>query len=147
MNQGLNELNNFPSPNKEIFLNFIDGINNLGWWVIITSGYRSVEEQRKLWVINKKNAKPGNSPHNHYRAIDISPVNKKTKIQLYKISAKQDWLDSGIPQLAVSLGLKWGDFANYVDRVHFEMPRDYKMNVEQHLVDDESKKKPRIIKD
>jgi len=147
MNQGINKLNNFPSPNKEIFLKFIAGINNLGWWVTTTSGYRSYDEQKRLWLANKKNAKPGNSPHNHYRAIDINPVNKKTRKQLYKKSAKQDWLDSGIPQLANSLGLKWGDFANYVDRVHFEIPRNGKVEeIKYNENSDEVSSKSKIYK-
>ena len=44
------------------------------YFVFVTSGYRSHEKQKKLYAQNHKNAKPGHSPHQSKRAMDINLI-------------------------------------------------------------------------
>jgi hypothetical protein len=67
------------------------------------------------------NAAPGKSKHNYYAAIDmnISDPNNRTFLK----AEREPWLSSGIVALAKSVGFLWGgDFANYVDSIHFYTP-------------------------
>ena len=90
--------------------------------VLVTSGYRSSEQQARLHKRNPKNAKPGRSKHNHRLAMDINLV-KWGKI-VRKADSKETWLATGVPQLAKKLGFRWGgDFRSYHDPVHFELRR------------------------
>ena len=64
------------------------------------------------------NAAPGKSKHNYYAAIDmnISDPNGRT----FKKAEREIWQTSGIVDLAKSVGFEWGgDFAKYVDSIHF----------------------------
>jgi len=64
------------------------------------------------------NAAPGRSKHNYYAAIDmnISDPNGRT----FKKAERKIWQTSGIVDLAKSVGFEWGgDFAKYVDSIHF----------------------------
>lgn len=126
-NENIGKLNNFPSPNKDIFYNFIEKINDLGWYVIITSAYRTSAEQERLKNKDERNASAETSAHRFYRAIDINVFqinqNNSRINQLYKNSSTKKWEDTGIIELAKELGLKWGGYFNgYPDRVHFEIP-------------------------
>lgn len=127
MNKNLNKLNNFPKDKKNLFINFINEINKLGYWVNITSSLRTYDEQKKLYNKNKLNAKPGTSPHEFYNAIDINLIDKKSGFVFLKKTNKSIWINSKVPYLANSLGLKWGgDFKNYSDNVHFEISNNEK---------------------
>lgn len=105
------------------FVQLIQGINKLGYAVDITSGKRDFAEQFALHELNSKNAKPGHSRHELGGAIDLNLINRTTQVRLRKTSLKQDWLATGVPQLATQLNIKWGgqDFATYYDPVHFEL--------------------------
>lgn len=122
-NQNTYLLNKYSQIPKNVFTNFVNGINQRGYLVIITSGVRTVEEQKALYKQNSKNARPGHSKHEAGIAIDINIVNEKTKVKLTKSSSSADWLATGIPQYAKSIGLKWGgdSFRDYHDPVHFEI--------------------------
>jgi len=110
---------------QEKFRKLIDTIENkLGYEVIITSGYRDFAKQQRLKEQNPKNARAGYSAHNYGIAIDVNV--KKDGKQLYKNSPKQDWLATGIPQLAKKQGFRWGgDFENYYDPIHFGLGHIY----------------------
>ena len=107
------------------FRKLIDDIQKkTGWEMIITSGYRDFAKQASLKRQNPKNARAGYSEHNYGIALDM--VAKKDGERLYKSSSKGKWLETGIPQIAKSMGFRWGgDFANYHDPVHFGLGHIY----------------------
>ncbi len=103
---------------QNLFRQFITEVQNSGWHVLITSGYRTFAQQAADYAANSSNAQPGYSYHNYGLAIDINASNGSQWLR--KATAKQDWIDSGIPAIAESFGLTWGgNFSNYADNVHF----------------------------
>lgn len=110
------------------FRALLRAIEASGWRVTVTSGYRSFAKQAALYAADSRNARPGRSHHNYGLAIDINAANKDGRA-LRKASPKSEWLASGIPQLAKSMGFAWGgDFAGYYDPVHFDLKNDYPMD-------------------
>ena len=105
------------------FTNLIQAIQDRGYNVLITSGYRSFKKQSDLHQENKKNAKPGYSLHNYGLAIDL---NLQKGVKLWKKNTdRQAWIDTGIPDLAKKLGFRWGgDFKSYYDPIHFDINYD-----------------------
>lgn len=94
------------------------------WHIVITSGYRTEEEQAVLNEKDARNADAGQSKHNFGKAIDLNFYKNKglTGVWLMKNSSKKRWEDSGILKLAEQYRLKWGgNFKNYYDPVHFEV--------------------------
>ena len=64
------------------------------------------------------NAAPGRSKHNYYGAIDMNIQDPNGR--MFKKAERDIWRTSGIVDLAKSVGFEWGgDFANYVDSIHF----------------------------
>jgi hypothetical protein len=120
----LEKYNKYPE-NKKLFIRFINGINKLGWNVDVRSTNRSYAEQAAIHIENSNNAAPGHSTHESGGAIDINIINRNTGVRLKKLSPKEDWIASGVPGLARSMGLQWaggdGSFGKYVDRVHFQI--------------------------
>jgi len=108
------------------YAEFISKVQEKGYLVVITSGYRDFEKQAQLHRENSNNAKAGYSNHNYGYAIDINILDPKTgDTLLRKASSVADWEKSGIVAIAKKLGLEWGgDFKNYHDPVHFQMPRE-----------------------
>ncbi len=103
------------------FRAFIRDVEASGWKVIITSGYRSWQRQAELKRQNSKNASPGRSRHNYGLAIDINAQSGSTFLR--KASSRDAWMKSGIVAIAEKHGLKWGgNFSNYWDPIHFEVP-------------------------
>jgi len=89
--------------------------------VYITSGYRSTERQKALYKQNTKNARPGSSPHEFKRTIDINLIGPKGFIR--KSDSKRTWQQTGVPKIADELGFRWGgNFNTYHDPVHFDLP-------------------------
>lgn len=114
-------------PNARLkFAEFISKVQEKGYLVVITSGYRDFAKQAQLYRENSNNAKAGYSNHNYGYAIDINIVDPKTgNTVLRKASSDADWKKSGIVDIAKKLGLEWGgDFKNYHDPIHFFMPRE-----------------------
>lgn len=113
---------------KQKFKDFIKAIEDgLGYSVIITSGYRTFEKQQSLYDSGQTTARGGRSYHNYGMAIDINAVKLGTWLRMG--SSKIAWEESGIPQLAKNMGLRWGgDFSNFYDPVHFDLGNDYNLN-------------------
>lgn len=134
---------------KGRFIAFINAINRAGYWVYITSGgSRSYAEQARLRRINTNNALPGTSKHGKGAAIDINIINKQTGEHYKKHTSKEKWIDTGVPEIAKSLGIKWGgDFANYEDNVHFEIESNYEMLTAAQIEAEEWEYKTEIIKE
>ena len=95
-----------------------------GYKVIITSGYRDFAHQERLKRENSKNAKAGFSEHNYGIALDFVAI--KGTHRLRKSTSKREWEQTGIPQIAKSMGFRWGgDFKGYHDPVHFGLGHIY----------------------
>jgi len=111
---------------RDRFYNFIRYVQEtLGWDVIITSSYRTFQEQIKQYAENHHNAIPGHSFHNYGLAIDINLVKGNKRIK--KASPKADWIATGVVDAATKFGLTWGGtaFSTYYDPVHFDMKKFY----------------------
>jgi hypothetical protein len=106
---------------RAYFRKFIREVESrTGWKVLITSGYRTFAKQQQLKQENSNNAKPGDSWHNYGMAIDINLTKGNTTIK--KANSKQDWNNTGVPQIAELLGFDWGgNFTSYHDPVHFDI--------------------------
>ena len=122
-NKGLALLDKYTnSTSKNIFIKFINLVNNAGYGVIITETVRPYKEQVRQKKINENNATPGFSKHDpsSQLAIDLNVINIHTGVQLYSWSSKADWIASGVPSIAQSMGISWGgNFNTYADYVHF----------------------------
>lgn len=107
--------------NQTTFETFIKRVHQeTTYTVYITSGYRSTEHQRRLYEEDDRNAKPGTSPHEFKRALDINLLSITGRIR--KADSKETWMKTGIPQIAKEMGLRWGgNFKYYHDPVHFEV--------------------------
>lgn len=107
--------------NKEArkrFENFISSLQRLGYKVLITDAFRTHDDQDSLHRKDSRNAKAGTGSHEFGKALDINLF--KNGKAYNKLTSKQSWTQTGVPQLANKLGIKWGgDFKNYHDPVHF----------------------------
>jgi D-alanyl-D-alanine carboxypeptidase len=121
----LTRLKDVELKNYMIFNAFIHDIEKeTGWQILITSGYRTDEEQEILKKRDTRNARAGQSKHNFGKAIDINLYQNTwiTGKWLLKSSSKKHWEDSGVLKIAKRYNLKWGgDFKSYYDPVHFEI--------------------------
>ncbi|MCO5254221.1 MAG: M15 family metallopeptidase [Bacteroidetes bacterium] len=94
----------------------------LGIKVRITDGYRSIEEQNKLYAQGRTtpgsivtNAQGGSSYHNYALAFDVVPIENGIAVW----NNNNHWNKLG--QLGKSLGLEWGgDFKSILDKPHFQ---------------------------
>lgn len=95
--------------------------------VIITDGYRTFADQQKEHEIDPRNPPAGDGFHVYGLAIDINATNGTSYLR--KASSKEDWENSGIPNIAREMGFRWGgDFKTYYDPVHFDLGNDYDSN-------------------
>ena len=107
--------------NEETFRQFIRQIHRECWCLVyVTSGYRSKEKQVRLHAQNSKNAKPGSSPHEFKRAIDINVLTFKGWVRKRDTVAR--WKATGVPKIAKRMGFRWGgNFRSYHDPIHFDV--------------------------
>lgn len=106
--------------NQSLFESFIEEVHDeTPHFILITSSTRSTAHQAELYRQNKRNARPGRSPHEHSRAIDINIITYDGLIR--KRDPKSVWESTGVVKIAEEIGLRWGgNFRNYYDPVHFE---------------------------
>lgn len=135
-NSNLDLLSTYPAANKARFVQLINLINSMGFWVTVTSAKRTFEQQKALWDTTKLNtrlkaAAPGHSRHETGLAIDLNLTNMQTKYVMTgsagTVSQNQTmWLSSGVPQAAKLMGFRWGgdSFTGNYDPVHFEIIAD-----------------------
>ena len=91
-----------------------------GYILSINATYRSYQRSIELKNQNSNNATPGFSSHNYAFAIDMNIIDPNGNT--YNKGNRTPWVESGIPDVAKSLGMRWGgDFKSYVDCVHFEV--------------------------
>ena len=101
-----------------ISLAYKEGIN-----IIITQGFRSIEEQNELYAQGRTkpgkivtNAKGGYSYHNFGLAFDFAVLNPDGSVNW---NVDEKWKRVG--QLGKSLGLEWGgDWRSFKDYPHFQ---------------------------
>jgi peptidoglycan L-alanyl-D-glutamate endopeptidase CwlK len=101
---------------------FVAECEKQGISVIITSTYRSNEEQAALYALGRTkpgnrvtNAKPGQSLHNYKVAFDFCPI----------IHGKAVWNNAELfercGEIGESVGLQWsGRFLTFRESAHFE---------------------------
>ena len=95
--------------------------------MIITSGYRTFEKQQQLYDSGQTTARAGNSFHNYGMAIDINLIRFGKYIGM--INTKSAWLETGVPQIAEEMGLRWGgNFSSFYDPVHFDLGNEYPLS-------------------
>jgi hypothetical protein len=93
-----------------------------GYTLTINATYRSYQRSIELKRQNPNNSTPGFSSHNYAFAIDMNVTDPNGNT--YTKGNRTPWVESGIPEVAKSLGMRWGgDFKNYVDCVHFDVTR------------------------
>lgn len=103
---------------KDRFYKFIKRLTDLGYKVQINSVYRDFVSQAKQKKADKRNASPGLSKHNYGLAVDLQ-LSKGGKV-FGKNTPLKTWINTGVPNLAKSMGLEWGgNFPGYPDAVHF----------------------------
>lgn len=101
-----------------------------GWVVAVQSGYRSIDEQNKLYAQGRTkpgkrvtNAKGGQSYHNFGVAADV----------VFKVNGKWSWDDklpwSKLGEEGKAIGLEWGgDWKSIKDRPHFQYTNGLKLD-------------------
>ena len=105
---------------RSFFINFANEMaaNYNGYTMYVNAIFRTFRRSVELKRKNPKNADPGKSLHNYALAFDANIVNPKGI--MYRKSSRGPWINDGIPLVAKNAGLVWGgDFAGYVDCVHF----------------------------
>lgn len=108
-------------------LDFIAKAKTAGIEIKITAGLRTFDDQQKLYnqgrttagkIVTK--AKPGQSFHNYGLAIDIVPI----------VKGKATWDDESLWQklgvIGESAGFEWGGRWKFVDKPHFQYPKNTK---------------------
>lgn len=119
MGRDLNELHPYVN---FLYQKLADKCQKQGIEILVTSTYRSVEEQDKLYAKGRTssgnivtNAKGGSSYHNFRLAFDCVPL----------VNGKCAWdridIFNEIGSIGKSLGLEWGgDFNSIKDYAHFQ---------------------------
>jgi hypothetical protein len=107
---------------KPQFEAFIEACEQKGYKAFINSSYRTFGAQEWLHEQDNRNAKPGRSKHNFGMAIDVSFWKNNNTFK--KSTIRTDWLNTGIPEMAMQHGLFWGgNFTTYYDPIHFEIEK------------------------
>ena len=95
-----------------------------GHSIILTSGFRSWDQQEQLYNSGQTTAPAGSSLHNYGMAADLNEDGV-----LKMATPASTWRASGIVEEAEKLGLRWGgNFGNY-DPVHFDFMEKYDINL------------------
>lgn len=102
----------------ETFFTTLD-VKYPGYTLYINATYRSYQRSIELKQQNPKNATPGYSAHNYAYGLDMNVKDPKGRTFMKK--DRTPWVESGIPDIAKAIGLRWGgNFSNYIDCVHFD---------------------------
>jgi peptidoglycan L-alanyl-D-glutamate endopeptidase CwlK len=109
------------------FRELFSKIEELGFQIVITEAFRTPQYQRGLQSKHasgdQKIAKPAGqytSAHVWSSAIDLNL--SKDGIAYKKATPKEKWLETGVPQIAKSLGFRWGgDWKKPYDPIHFDL--------------------------
>lgn len=119
-----------------LFRKFIYTIENeTPFKVEITSSYRSFGDQA---AVKKKNeaftpprpaANPGASYHNYGLALDFILQNPNVPNVSYGFNkTKNEWINTGVPDIGIRLNLRWGGNFSTYDPVHFDLGTKYSIS-------------------
>ena len=112
--------------------------NYNGYRLFINAVYRSFERSEQLKQQNPGNADAGRSKHNYSGAIDFSIQDPRGR--WFKKAERAPWIEQGIVSTAKKYGIEWGgNFAGYVDSVHFFVPFNINTAYENAETDNEGK--------
>jgi hypothetical protein len=96
---------------KDILSKWFESLNNKGYNVLRTCGYRSPDEQGKIKSSGQSVAKAGFSPHNFGLGVDLNISWKDSSGKEYQLkmsSPKENWL-------AVMNHAGWADYKDKID--------------------------------
>lgn len=88
-------------------------VNSMGRGLKISQDFRLSMGAQQPWA--------GGSKHNYFMAIDMNII-LPSGVMLRKSEGVEDWLNTGIPDIAKKYGIEWGNYKNYKDYVHFGIP-------------------------
>ena len=135
--RSVNKMGNVREPVRRKAVELIELAYAEGIYVQISSGYRSYEEQAKLYGQGRPDyhwngikyghegrivthARPGESVHNEGRAVDFFLVSSDGKTALWTVNDR--W--RRVAAIAKSLGFNWGgEWHSFPDYPHLEWPR------------------------
>jgi len=125
LNRSIRNMGNVHPVVKESALEVIKRAYDEGIYVQISSGYRSYEEQRRLYNQGRStsgnivtNAESGESYHNHKLAVDYFLVSEDGNDSIWVVNS--DWRRVAI--IGKSLGFEWGgDWTSFKDYPHLQM--------------------------
>ena len=102
------KLAGYPAAARYRFTDLLAAFEAAGYLVEITSTYRAGNQ---------------NSQHSKWRAIDLNVVHRATGRRYRSTTPKAEWEATGLPQLAVRRGFRWGgNFRSTpYDPVHFDL--------------------------
>nr|WP_245628158.1 M15 family metallopeptidase [Shouchella shacheensis] len=130
----------------------IERAAEIGIEVVITDGYRSEDEQDKLYEKGRSeegnvvtNARGGESYHNYGLAIDYAIRNDEGNV-IWDTSydgnnnGESDWFE--VAEIAKELGFEWGgDWTSFRDYPHLQMDFGHSITALQHARDQKESEK------
>jgi hypothetical protein len=121
-------LNDLHEVAKPIFFKFLEEIYKLGYDIIITGVYYSYKKGIELNKIDARN--PVWNAHTFGLAVDLNIVDKSKNKRYMKATPIEEWKATGVPQLWIKLGYRWGGnaFSNYYDPIHFDILNKYNIS-------------------
>lgn len=120
----MNQIDGLHPAIKPLVDKFLKNAKDQGIDLMITAGLRTFDEQNILYaqgrttdgkIITK--AKAGQSFHNYGLAVDVVPI----------VNKKADWnskLWGKIGEIGESVGFEWGGRWKFIDKPHFQYPRN-----------------------
>ncbi|RQW19148.1 M15 family peptidase [Bacillus sp. C1-1] len=125
----------------------IEQASQIGIAIIITDGFRTIEEQDALYQQGRStngsivtHVAGGESLHNYGLAVDYALLNENGQ-PIWDLeydgnhNGESDWIE--VADIAKDLGFKWGgDWKHFVDYPHLEMTFGYSMSDIQRALND-----------
>ena len=105
---------------RDRFKSFLEEfLQKPGYTLLINATYRTFKRSAELKKQNSENASPGKSAHNYALAIDFNLITP-TGFKLRKQENKNEWIATGIVDIAQKHNLGWGgNYKSYKDYIHF----------------------------
>jgi len=127
---------------QDRFRNFYNSLLNGGYddyVILINAVYRTFQRSVELKQENPRNASPGKSVHNYAAGVDFNVIDPTGR--MFKKAERNPWIEQGIVDMATKSGIQWGgNFAGYVDSVHFFV--DFNRDVALQNAENENQGKP-----